>query len=743
MLFDLPDCRGDKTKTGSLAKKAAKNGAEKVFVKGTNPNDIEIRLQLLDQKVPIEHPEWLLDTYSKALEWVEAITDPICVIDTEGTGVVPLVDKVVGFSAVSLTVDNGVYIPFGHIDREGQLIPNQLSFAEAKDIFTRLINKTKGIYHNAIYDIRISKDTFGLPVYPPVYWCTQTVSCLLNEDESHSLKDLWTRYCGQGKKAQKFKELFEGIPIARVSPIVVSQYAVPDVYMPRDLYFFQLPYMTKTNQKCIDQDLVDCADLAREIEIPLIEYIAKMEDTGISINMPYAKALQVEYGEKLETEKAACTEALTAALNTVSLPPEKLAKLDRPINIGSPTQLGILMYDGLKLVSPDKTKPRGTGEDIIKKLAGEHPALKSILKFRALSKLVSTYINPIPEFVLSDGKIHTHFNPFGAKTGRFSSSDPVNMQNIPVKTEDGKKIRRMFVASPGYVLIGGDFSQQEPRVLTQISQDPVMLKAYAENKDIYAMIGSFVFGVPYEDCLEFFPDGSFNKEGATRRKKMKVLVLAKMYGNGDKAVAESLGITIAEAKEITRIFNKTIPGAEWAAQFHRKMAFEKGYVKSIFGRKRRLPDAGLPEYEIYREKDHVSEEEYDYFYRKLRDAWGREKQKVVQSIRDEYGLRVVENGGKIADAERQAMNHPMQGSGADITKKAMLELGRNPDLNRLGYRILLPVHDEIIGECPEENWQEVLPIKKRIMETCCLDKIQLPMKVDMVVSREWEGKSLI
>ena len=270
-----------------------------------------------------------------------------------------------------------------------------------------------------------------------------------------------------------------------------------------------------------------------------------------------------------------------------------------------------------------------------------------------------------------------------------------------------------------------------------------MLKAYAENKDIYATLGSYVYNCSYEDCLEFFPDGSLNKEGKKRRGNMKVLVLAKMYGNGDKAVAESLGVSLAEAKEITRVFNKMIPGAEWAAQFHRKMAFEKGYVKSVFGRKRRLPDAQLPEYEIYRENEPVSDEEYDYFYRQLNAAWGREKQKVIENIRTGYGLRVVENGGKIADAERQAMNHPMQGSGADVTKNAMLCLGKNEKLKALGYRLLLPIHDEIIGECPEENWREVLPIKQKIMESCCLHKIQLPMKVDMTVTREWEGKSLV
>ena len=739
-LFNLPEMRTDKTKNGSLAKKTTKASAEKVSVRGSN--DLDIRLQLLVQKVPIEHPEWLITTYEKAKQWVDNIVDPICIIDTEGTGVVPLVDRTVGFSAVSLTEENPVYIPFGHVDKNGELLKDQLSLAEAVEIFQLLTKKTVGIYHNAEYDIRITKDTFGLNYYPSVHWCTQTAACLLNENESHRLKDLWPKYCGQGKKTLKFSDLFEDIPMARVAPAIVAQYAVPDVLMTRDLYNFQLPYLTADNEKCVEQDLVDCAELLREIELPLIEVVAAMEDTGIAINMPYAKALQVEYGEKLEKEKTACAEALTKLLEEVSLSPEKLAKLEHPINMGSPSQLAILIYDGLKLISPNKEKPRGTGEDIIEKLADKHPALASILKFRTFSKLVSTYINPIPGEVLADGKIHTSFNRFGAKTGRFSSSDPVNMQNIPVKTEDGIKIRKMFVASPGYVLTGGDFSQQEPRVLTHISQDPIMLKAYAEDRDIYAMIGSYVFQVPYEDCLEFRADGSYYKEGASRRKKMKVLVLAKMYGNGDRAVAEDLGITLAEAKKLTKVFNDLIPGAEWAANYHRKMAHEKGYVKSVFGRKRRLPDAQLPAYEIYREKEPIDDEEYNYFCAQINKCWGKEKQKMIEDIRTSYGLKVVDNGGKIADAERQAMNHPMQGTGADVTKAAMVKLYRSPILKKLGYRILFPVHDEIIGECPEENWQEVLVEKKRIMESCCLHKICLPMKVDMVVSREWMGKSL-
>lgn len=737
-LFDLPETRESKEKVKAIAKKSTSPTSPKHSVKAQNT--LSLKLQLLKDKIVLKNPNRLITDYATALEWVNSVSDgSIVFIDTETTGTTPMVNHVIGICLASIEKDEPVYIPFGHVDINDVLLPGQLTHNQAKDIFVRLMNKTVGCYHYAKFDLRMLKNTFNLDRYPTIMWDTFIAGHLLNENEPHGLKELWNKYCKTDKSTSTYSELFDGIPFEKVPLDIAAEYGANDALMTRDLYLFQKPYLDGESHKCIEQDLVDTSKLYHDIELPLISIVAEMEDTGILVDQDFAKTLQNSYSEMLNNISARCADATNKLLDKCDLPMDKASKLDSPINIGSPAQLAILLYDGLKLESPDKSKPRGTGEDIISKLSEKVPELKVVLEYREISKLLSTYINTIPNSVLFDGRIHTGFNQMGAKTGRFSSSEPVNMQNIPKHNKD---IRKMFVASPGHVLISADFSQQEPRVLTTISKDKVMIKAYSENKDIYASIGSYVFNVPYEQCLEKNADGTPNKEGEKRRSKMKALVLAKMYGNGDRAVAESLKISVEEAKEIAQVFNKQIPGAQWAADYHKQMAREKGYVKTVYGRKRRLPDVNLPEYEIYREKEPVDSEEYAYFVGKLNLAWGNDKRRIIQELKNEFGINIVDNGGKIADAERQAMNSPIQGSAADITKKAMVAVAHSDKLRRLGYKLLFPVHDELVGECPIENYKEVVKEKCRLMIECCTDKISVPMKVDVDISERWTGEPL-
>ena len=228
--------------------------------------------------------------------------------------------------------------------------------------------------------------------------------------------------------------------------------------------------------------------------------------------------------------------------------------LSYPINYSSPKQLSILLYDIIKVAPVSKDNPRGTGEDILVKL--NLSVGNAVLKCRGLEKLIGTYIDKLPKDINpKTGKIHASFNLTGTVTGRFSSSDP-NLQNIP---SHNKEIRKMFVAEEGCVFVGSDYSQQEPRILAHMSGDEHLIQAYKEGKDIYAWVASLVYKVPYEDCLEFNPDGTTNDKGKERRGMLKAIVLGVMYSKGCCKYCGNIGNNKEEAQKVYNTFFKTFP----------------------------------------------------------------------------------------------------------------------------------------------------------------------------------------
>ena len=317
----------------------------------------------------------------------------------------------------------------------------------------------------------------------------------------------------------------------------------------------------------------------------------------------------------------------------------------------------------------------------------------------------------------------------------------------------------MFIAGEGNVIIGGDFSQQEPRCLAHMSQDENMINAYLHGKDLYATIASKLYNKPYEECKEFRPDGTVNPEGKQRRSSVKPILLGIMYGRGVNSIAEQMNITKEEAQQVINDFYKQFPKVKEFVEFAQENARTYGFVETAWGRKRRLPNMQLDPIEITienpnlistfnpldfssTENTEVSDEVYYKYLRLMNRAYGREaKEKVKQQAKAE-GYKLVDNGGYIADAQRQCVNSIIQGSAADMTKIAMIQIHRNKRLRELGYKLIIPVHDEVLGVCPKENAKEVRDILEYIMVHVVDDKFEIPMKTDIECTYRWYGEGI-
>ena len=434
-----------------------------------------------------------------------------------------------------------------------------------------------------------------------------------------------------------------------------------------------------------------------------------------------------------------------------------IEQFGQPITVSHHFILLYYIYDILDIGVIDKRKPRGTGEEVLSKL--DNPVAKAIQSYRGVQKLVDTYIDKLPDCINpNDGRIHASFNQYGTVTGRFSSDNP-NLQNIPSHGES-KEIRKMFIASPGYVLMSSDYSQQEPKCLAALCKrhgDPQMYNTFMQGKDLYSEIASKAFNKPYEDCLEFNPDGSTNEEGKARRTQAKSILLGVLYGRGVPSIAEQLHCTTEKAQTIKDSVFRGFPAIKQFEQDSMDMAYDLGYVTTISGRKRRLPDLQLDEYEFQWQNgvapdsdvlDFDSEEEQEIPQRTIRKyltqlhkARFNEKRKIFEKANEE-GIWIIDNGAKIAEASRQVVNSRIQGSAADLTKLAMIELNKNERLKELGFRLLIQIHDEVIVECPEENAKECSKILADTMSKAAEGLLKMPIKCDVTMTREWYGNDL-
>ena len=670
-------------------------------------------------------------------------------IDTETDSLDPITTTLAG---VCLYVPGRkpAYIPMHHVSYvTGVQSANQVPDDVVRECLKRCgESSVRWVLHNAKFDKRVIKNQLGVDI--KAWWDTQLAGSCLNENESHRLKDLHFKYCKtEDDESLTYDKLFEGIPFTYIPISTGYLYAAGDGVKTWELMEFQQQYLN-------EERLPGPYFVFRNIEMPIIDVVSAMEDRGICLDTEFAAQLSEKYRQQLKEREDRIYEVLDMYKDEIEEYKQSHPNhiLSDPIGIGSAKQIAVILYDILGLTSPDKEKPRGTGEEILVRL--DTPISQALLDYRETSKLLSTYIDKMPGILNpKTGKIHCSFHQYGAATGRFSSSDP-NMQNIP---SHNKEIRRMFRAQPGYVLISSDFSQQEPRTLAHMSKDENMIQAYIDGKDIYAWIAEKIYKVPYDECKEFRPDGTKNPEGKKRRDSVKSIILGIMYGRGANAIAEQLNCTTKEAQKIIDQFYDSFPKVKKWMDSVLNGARKYGFVETAWGRKRRLPDVQLAKYEFELLSGGPStfdplnfDEEQDdaavdpatvaKYTKMLDNAWsGKSKRDIITKAREE-GIKITDNGGKIADAERQCVNSVIQGSAADMSKLAMIAIHNNERLRELDCHILIPVHDEVICECPECHAKEVSELLTSLMIGAAKERIRVPMKCDAEVTYCWYGDTL-
>lgn len=757
-LFDnlsRPTKQSDKEiakKSNSKAKKVAPtiNG-------GGISSKIEYAREIVEKTLGKYKDNYVTITTEMQLEfYIKACLEAQCVaIDTETTGLDPMLDKIVG---VCLYYPNGnpAYIPLRHKSYiTGEYLDNQL----APELVAKYLEKLVGIKEcemfNAKFDTRFIKNDLGVMLH--CTWDGYLAARCMNENEEHTnLKYLHSKYVLEGKEDEfSFGEIFKGISIDIIPIDVATVYGAHDSVITHELKEFQAKYLYY-EPECAFSDRNGMNGVAWcffNIEMPLVDVMCELEDNGILLDTEYAHKLSIEYNERKEN-------ALNEFYDELEQYQDKIRaynsdKLDDPINIGSPTQLAILFYDILGYEVVDSKSPRGTGVEILKRW--NTSLTNAILEYRAIDKLLGTYIDKLPECVNpNDGRIHASFNQYGADTGRMSSDRP-NLQNIPSHNKD---IRKMFVASPGYVLMSSDYSQQEPSCMAAFCKEMGYNKLFnvrLDGKDLYSAVASACYKRAYEDCVEFNADGSKNAEGKKYRNLAKPVLLGILYGRGDKSVAEGMGISIEEAKQLKKNLYRDYPEIMIFEQKSLEMGEDLGYVTTVCGRKRRLPDLQLDEFEFKWVDAPKSDDVLDFdndvdtevpedlckkYLRKLKQCRFGQKRKIFEEANKNDGIWIVDNGAKIADATRQCVNARIQGSAADLTKLAMIMVTSDERLRELGFRLLIPVHDELIGECPKENAKECSLRLAEVMSEAAERILKMPFKCDVEITREWYGEGV-
>ena len=754
-LFDLPSSRTNKEADKYVVNKSTNKKSASVVVKGGGLIEQIASMKALVEsklgKYKDDYIYFMAEDEEKFKEYIYNIRQTgRCSIDTETTGLDPISDKIVGLSLFSKG-QKGLYVPINHksyitgVEVEGQLDPKLIK--EQLDLLVK-DNIKFGMY-NAKFDIRVLRNQLGSNI--PCWFDAHLAGMCLNENEPHGLKTLHSKYVLKGQEDEfSFGKLFDGITFDLVPIKTGYIYAARDAVDTEELIDWQLPYLTKGSYENEKYGLEGVSKVFWDIEMPYISVLADMEDTGISFDTEYAAELSNKYNEIKQQNLDEFYRILDMYKDKlddyrIKVPDNKLSD---PVNIASPTQLAILFYDILKVPVVDEKSPRGTGSEILQKI--DNPLCKAILDYRATDKLLSTYIDKLPECINSKtGRIHCNFNQYGAKTGRMSSDNP-NLQNIPSHNKD---IRKMFIASEGCVMMSADFSQQEPKVMTAMCKDPEMIKAYLEGRDLHASIASLAFDKPYEDCLEFRPDGTTNKEGKERRSSAKSILLGILYGRGINSIAEQLHTTKDKAQKIQDKVFKGFPAIKQFEDDTIYMAQEYGFVTTFWGRKRRLPEMQLPEFEFkwapgYGDIDPLSFDEVatemevpdnikNEYVQKLRRSPFK-KRGIYEEARNN-GIIITDNGGKIADATRQCVNSRIQGSAADMTKIAGAIINKNERLKEFGFKLLVPIHDEYLAECPIENAKECAKIFSDCMCEAAVD-LNLPISVDVEITKAWYGE---
>ncbi len=399
--------------------------------------------------------------------------------------------------------------------------------------------------------------------------------------------------------------------------------------------------------------------LFNDIEMPLVKVLASMQKEGILVDKDHLLA----FGSMLDGQ----IQSLTGEIYDLA---------GETFNINSPKQLGVILFEKLSLKASKKTKTGySTNAEALEKLADEHPIIKKILEYRQLAKLKSTYVDGLKDVIHpATGRIHSNFHQTVTVTGRISSAEP-NLQNIPVRTQLGREMRKMFVAAPGHILIDADYSQIELRVLAHIADDEAMIASFASGKDIHASTASKIFGVT-EDLVD-----------VEKRTAAKAINFGLIYGKGEFSLARDLNISIKEAKAYMEDYLGSFPKVRDYMKKIVEFAKENGYVSTMFGRRRYLPELKSSNFQLR--------------------AFG----------------------------ERAALNAPIQGTAADIIKLAMVRVFARLKKEGLRAKLILQVHDELIVEAPEAEAEMAQKILKEEMEQAVM--LSVPLFVDMQTGQSW------
>jgi DNA polymerase I len=556
-------------------------------------------------------------------------------------------DQLVGIG-VSLPNGKSAYLPLGHT------IENAIQLDKA-DVCIRLCQilkdkKTKVyIADGKSALVRFAREGGG---HFPIYGDPTIASYLLDPDTaSHRLHDIAKRrlgysvdsredLCGSGKNAQSLAS----IPIDRAAPFVVER---ADLAM-------QLGVM-------MEKDLEDAklSNLYRELELPLSVSIAKMEAHGLRIDIDRLGRMSAEFEKRLaELEETAHQEA------------------GEEFNLQSPSQISKLLFDkiGLRVVKRTKTGP-STDSSVLEQLESSHPLPGLILQHRSVAKLKNTYVDVLPRLVrTSTGRVHTRLHQTVAATGRLSSSDP-NLQNIPIRTQEGRKIREAFVASDDHVLVALDYSQIELRILAHVSQDPVMLDSFIKGEDVHRRTASEIFEVTMEEVTR------------DQRGQAKAINFGLLYGMGVLRLARELGMKRTQAKEFLEKYFERYKGIKSWNDEALAAAHAEGAVYTLFGRRRLLPE--------------------------------------LQSA----------NRGTVARGERLAINTPIQGTAADLIKRAMVDADTALQEHVPKAKMLLQVHDELVLDVPKSMADMAFATVKGAMEAAA--QFDVPLVVDGQVGNNW------
>lgn len=713
----------------------------------------------------------VIKTKEQLNEYIDcAIENGIIAIDTEtNNSLDPITCKLMG-PCIYTPGQKNAYIPINHINpNTRERLDWQLTEEDIFEAFDRLDN-VKIVMHNGKFDYQVIKCTTNKAL--KVYWDTLIATRILNENEKRAnLKEQYIDKVDSSIEKYSIEHLFEGLEYAIFEPELFALYAATDAFMTYKLYLWQKKQFEKAEHQKLYKLFLD-------VEMPIMEVAAEMELYGIEIDKEYAGRLSAKYHKMLNEVQAQIDEQLLQYKDVIAkwrltddanlkvrnekpnkngeytYKKSKSEQLKDPPELSSPTQFSILLYDVLGAPVVDDKSPRGTGEDILKKIEEKtnNPLCSLVLKQRGIDKLIGTYIDKLPTCINEKtGRLHAHFNQLGTETGRFSSSDP-NLQNIP---SHEKAIRMMFKASDGYVMVGSDFSQQEPRLLASYAGDDNMIGAYKNGKDLYATIASKIYHNDYWDNMEHLEDGTPSPDGKKRRSSVKGLLLGILYGMGANSIAITIKGTLEEAQKIIDDFYKEFPKVKKWIDKTNSDAKINGYVEDLWGRRRRLPDIQMHKYEVsYKDETSNSIDfnpilgtlnlvkkevnpKISKYEKLLNNAKGLREINSIKSDAKKEGVLITDNSGYISRAERQCVNARVQGGAATMSKRAMIKVHHDEELKHLGFRLMLAVHDELIGECPKENADMVADRLCELMKSSALPECVTPFKCDPTIERVW------